>query len=223
MGIHLMPPLYELVMKGVPHTLDVQVANDIDDCYCLWAGFSSIWKLIGIGDDWAEIGYVLGDDSGYKWGAGLRFPGLTIPRQAQITKARLDLTAYENDTNDTVRAYITGNFEPDAASWSTLADYQARRGTVVGGADNAKRTIAQIDWNPIDHWVANTVYQSPDIKSIVQEIINQPLWAPGNHLALWVDDHDKRSSQSNFTRRVMWQQHGSPTQAAKLHIEWTEK
>ena len=131
----------------------------------------------------------------------MRFQGVTIPQGATITAAYFTLVAVSPWTGTTPKSRITGENVDNAAAWSTLADYQARRGTVVGGANNDHLTAAQVNWDDIPAWSAGTAYNSPSIVSIIQEIVNRPGWASGNALALWWDDHDNRSSQIDACNR----------------------
>uniref|UniRef100_A0A6M3JY80 Tail protein n=1 Tax=viral metagenome TaxID=1070528 RepID=A0A6M3JY80_9ZZZZ len=188
-----------------------QVGASTDDCYLQkidgsWAFYTNL----------AEItpGYTSATNL-YK-GGGMRFLNVTIPQGATINAANLIFTCYVAGSGTTVNTRITGNDVDDAATWSTLADFQARRGTVIGGANNNYITAAQVAWDAIGSWVLDTAYNSPEIKTVIQEIIDRVGWASGNDLALFWDDFDNRSS--SFRRAYAYD--GSTTKCPQLVITY---
>ncbi len=197
-------------------TLNMQVAASLDDTVVYFDG--SAWQITNTNTGhWA--GYY--SSSILKVGAGARFQNVTIPPGATITSAYLTLTSEANESGTTVKIYIIGDLEPDAAAFSTIADYQARRGTSVGGANNNKRTVACVAWDSIGSWTLDSEYNSPDISAVIQEIINQGGWASGNALVLFWDDHDARGTQSSDIRRVAYAYDYSATKCAKLMVTFT--
>lgn len=153
-------------------------------------------------------------------GSGIRFSNVNIPQGATITSAYLTFTSRLDTEGTTARTMIVGDKEPDAAAFSTLANYQARRGTDVGGANNNLRTTAEVYWDNIGPWTPGNQYTSPDISSIIQEIIDQPGWTSGNHLALFWDDHEGRSDAVNYAARDGYSYRGSNTECPQLHVEY---
>ncbi len=198
-------------------TIDVQVGASAGDIRVYWNG--SAWVTDGIAIALVATGYF--SNIAYKQGGGYRFLNVTVPNSATINSAYLTLTAVSNLSNDNVNSVIIGDDEDNAAVFSTLADYQARRGTDVGGADNTKRTTASVTWNAIDNWTANNEYQSPSIVSIVGEITTRAGWTSGNAMVLFWDDHQGLSTAVNNTYRDCYAYDGFTTKAAKLHIEYT--
>ena len=196
-------------------TLDYQVTASADDIGVYWNG--SAWATDGTGSAAQYVGYV---SSGVnKFGAGIRFTGVTIPAGATITSAYISIEAVGNYSLTTVNSYITGDKENNPATFSTLADYQARRGTVVGGANNNYNTV-QVAWNSIGSWTTDTWYNSPDISTIIQELVNAH--APTNEaIALFWDDHNGGSTATanTYRRSYTFEQTGHVS-GAKLHIEY---
>ena len=188
-------------------TLDLQVAADSDDCVVFWC---NNWLISLIG------GQVAGrwDTTHYKYGGGMRFTNVFIPKGATIISAYLTFLSALT-AGGVVNTVIIGQKTGNALTFSTLADYQARRGTIVGGANNNNITLASVSWNNIAGWAANVEYNSPELKTIIQEIVNQSDWA--NALVLFWDDHAGNSSYI----RSAYGYYNSPTKAAKLHIEYT--
>jgi hypothetical protein len=142
-------------------------------------------------------------------GSGLRFTNVDISQGAIIMSAYLTFTARLDTESSGTRTRIIGDKEPDAAAFGTLADYQSRRGTDVGGADNTKRTTSEVSWDNIEPWLPGNQYNSPDISSVIQEIVDQPGWTSGNHLALFWDDHEGRSDTVWYAARDGYSYRGS--------------
>ena len=153
----------------------------------------------------------------YRKGAGMYFPSVGVPTSSTITEAHMIITPKTASSGTTVNTRIIGNKIGNAAVWSTLANYQARRGTAVGGATNDNRTAANVSWDGIAADVVDTAKNTPDIASVVQEIVNLPAWAQNNNMAFWIDDHENRSSAS----RGSWSWDGSTSKCPQLSITYT--
>jgi hypothetical protein len=199
---------------GVNHTLDLDM-NSLNDVITIFND-STIWIKLG-GSVNRRFGYI--SAVLLKLGGGLKFNSVSIPIGAIITNSYLSIQSAGSYILDDVNARITGNKEVNPAIFSTLVDYQSRRGTVVGGPDDTKITTAQVDWDAVAHFSSGNWYNSPEIKTIIQEIVNQAGWAPGNSLALFLDDHDGRSTNINNAQRsyFVYPGYGYP----KLHVEFT--
>ncbi len=181
---------------GLAFPIDIDptfsVGASSDDCVGQWNG--SAWTMNDLTYAYQSAGYAA--PSGRKIGGGLRFLNVTIPKEATIDTAYLTIVCGLAKSGTIANSRITGEDVDNAATWSTLADYQARRGTVVDGANNDYITTAQVDWDDIPAWTEGISYDSPPIISIIQEIVNRVGWASGNALALWWDDHDGRSTEA---------------------------
>ena len=197
------------------NTVDLSIdANE--NCFNVYYGGSS-W-----GSDNGSIDVTAGYYSPHyqKSGSGMRFANANIPQGAVITSAYLTFTSRLDAEGTTTRTMVVGDKEADAAPFSTLADYQSRRGTDVGGIDNSLRTNAEMIWDNIGPWLPGNQYRSPDISSVVQEIVDQPDWTSGNHLALFWDDHEGRSDIVNYAARDGYSYRGSNTESPELHIKY---
>jgi hypothetical protein len=116
--------------------------------------------------------------AGDKQVIGLRF-AVPIPKGAQITKAYVEFSCDEtkNGTNP-VNLIIQGQLAANAPAFTTAS------------ADVTSRTPtkAQVKW-AVENWTTTgQKSQTPDIKMIIQEIIDQPGWASGNALVLVFSD-----------------------------------
>ncbi len=173
------------------------VGASSDDCRVRWTG--SAWTIL-LNATELNVGYF--SSSYWKYGGGMRFAEVIIPQGATIDTSYCTIVCGTPGSVTTVNSRITGEDVDNAATWSTLANYQARRGTVVGGSNNDYITDAQVDWDAIPAWTDEASYNSPSIVSIIQEIVNRGGWASGNALALFWDDHDDRSTHVSTALRI---------------------
>jgi type IV pilus assembly protein PilY1 len=132
------------------------------------------------------------DGSNYKYGGGMRFTVVTIPKNATIDNAKLTFIARSSDNGSICKTEISGEKIANALTFGTSADFDTRR--------NNSRTTAVVQWDSIGAWVAGSTYDSPDITSIIQEIVNQATWASGNALVLFWDDFANRSTGTDSVR-----------------------
>jgi len=116
---------------------------------------------------------------------GLHFRELPIPQGAKITSAVLEFTSNNTETSD-ANFNIYGELSPSAAAFTGAnAELSSR-----------PPTNATVNW-PIDEsWQFGETYQSEQISSILQEIVNQDDWCGDNSLALMLTGTGTRSAQS---------------------------
>jgi len=60
------------------------------------------------------------------------------------------------------------------------------------------KTAAQVDWDP-GAWVDGGWYEGPDLKAVIQEIVDRPGWVSGNALVLLLSDD---GSAKNVSRLI---------------------
>jgi len=116
---------------------------------------------------------------------GLRFADVDVPRGATINHAVVEMTPLNTDhadTNLSIRGQAIGH----------APTFEALNGNIGGRT----LTTTQVDWN-VESW-SNTKYEfpTPDIGSVVQEIVNRADWCGGNALALVFDGTGERSARS---------------------------
>ncbi len=193
-----------------------QVGAGTDDCIVYWLN-GAAWTIT-TGDAQHGAGYFNANVN--KMGGGIRWLNVTIPQGSPITAAFITLTSNAVQTATVVNTKIIGDDEDNAATFGTIANYQSRRGTSVGGANNNLRTTAEVLWDGIGAWALNTAYDSPEIKTVIQEIISRGGWSSGNALALFWDDHDVRGTQSAPRYRLSHSFNASPPDSAELTVTW---
>ncbi len=186
---------------GIVERLIRASADDID---VRWNG--AAWAANLTAEYWT-CGYWQGNNE-RKGGAG-KFLNIYVPPGATITHAYFKPTARSTDSLANVNTRLHGEQNINPATFTTIADYLART-----------RTDAVINWDDIAAWAAGTLYQSPDIKTIIEEIVALDGWASGNPIVIFWDDHDDRSAHINSTaRRARSWDHADRT-PPMLYIEW---
>ncbi|GAB62916.1 conserved hypothetical protein [Candidatus Jettenia caeni] len=142
---------------------------------------------------------------------GLRFHSVAIPPGSVITKAYLQFTVDEI-TSDAASLTIKGEASGDANPF--VIDN--------GNVSSRNKTAAHVIWNP-PAW--NTEGESgqdqktPDLTSIVQEIVNRSGWSENNAMAFIITGTGKRVAVSYECAR----KNESPEKAPKLHIKYEKK
>jgi titin len=138
---------------------------------------------------------------------GLRFINVDIPSQAMIKKATIQFTCDEKTTagctleiqgEDTDSSFVFNNQEKDISGRS--------------------RTRSAVGWRPV-RWTrpgqANAMECTPDLKSIVQEIISRPGWSPGSSLSFII-------TGLGIGQRTAVSFETSPLKAARLTVDYEE-
>ena len=126
-----------------------------------------------------------------KMGMGIRFPNVTIAKDTIIQSAVIAFTSYGSSAVNTVKGRFHGEKVADASEFTNIENYAGRA-----------RTTASVDWDAIEAFVSGNTYNSPELKTIIQEIVNQAGWVSGNDLVIFFDDADDRSSHVEACRRM---------------------
>ncbi len=132
---------------------------------------------------------------------GLRFKGLAVPKGATIAKAYIEFVA-DKASSGTASLIIHGEATDNAPTFLATSKNISSR----------KKTTSNVPWAP-GTWSASGVYQSNDVKTIVQEIINRTGWASGNSMAFIITGTGTRTAESF---------EGTPSgMAPLLHVEYS--
>ncbi|MCB0562428.1 MAG: hypothetical protein KDD09_25925, partial [Phaeodactylibacter sp.] len=145
----------------------------------------------------------LTDDSGVQT-VGMRFNGLNIPQGAAITGASIQFTVDETRNLDPCNLTLYGEAADNANAFSSSN----------GNISSRPRTSASVTWAP-PAWTpvgnAGPAQQTPDIASIVQEIVNRSGYTSASSIALLIDGTGRRTAESY---------NGSASQAPELCVEY---
>lgn len=134
-----------------------------------------------------------------------RFTSVAVPQGATITEATLELIV-STAASTTFDMTLLGEAEDDAAQYTDETD-----------ASGAMETSAQLTWTGSSGWEAAEVVQSPDIKTIIQEITDRELWLSGNALTLRLH-YDGGYIDESYVFKTY---DSSPSVAAKLTIKYS--
>ena len=176
-----------------------------DDSVEETTGFGFFLAGPGVVVSWPEN--IIDDDIAL----GLRFTGITVPQGATIGSAFIDLTVSTQQTN-TTNTTIVGQNVGDAAAIDAPSFLF---GGNFGSFDITSRTStsASVNWNGMPADSAGSVSTSPDIVTIVQEIIDRADWASGQDMFFRFEN----TSPSNAIRAFRVSE-TNPTDAPQLRI-----
>ncbi len=174
--------------------LQLSVPSNFDNGY--WAGewIEDPAGSVGIGKN------ALGGDVYAAW----RFTSVTIPQGETINTATITLTASETKVDSRVTLFYgidednTDDYYPDAAD--------------PGGRD---KTTANIAWNQSGETL-DQEYTSPDISTLIKEIVDRGGWSSGN--ALGIITADNGSSNDNILRYYSYD--GDSAKVAVLNVNY---
>jgi hypothetical protein len=187
-----------------------RVAASADDCRVLWSGTEwSIDLTVNI-----FVGY--GGSTSQSLGSGMKFLGLNLPRYSKILDSVITFTASEDRADLVVNTRLCAELTGTPSQFSTTANYQARRGTACGGADDTQHT-STIDWDGIAAWVLDTTYDTPSLNTPIQSVVTANAV---QDLVIFWDDHDERGTQSNTRRREAYSYNGIAAKAPLLTVNY---
>ena len=130
------------------------------------------------------------DPSNANTTAGLRFSGVQVPKGATITSATLVFTPDATPGSGTVTVNIDGEAADNAATYSTASSNISSRTLTSAGN--------RVSWS-VGTWTASTANANsttPDLKNIVQEIINRSGWQTGNAVNFIISNNGTTGTNS---------------------------
>jgi hypothetical protein len=134
---------------------------------------------------------------------GIRFLGVSIPRGSTIVNAYLQFWVDE-ETEEPASLAVQGQAIDNAPEFSTAR----------WNISSRSRTVAGVSWVP-PAWLtageAGLDERTPNLSSVIQEIVSRPGWVPGNSLAIIL---------TGTGHRVAVAYEENPAQAPLLHVEY---
>jgi len=147
-------------------TATFTIADDYDDCF--------VWDATGeeYTNEYVWCGTYTGYEPPYLMGV-FRFANVTIPQGVTVSGAYLRVQAYtagSGASEFTIQGENYDSVEPlnEGALWLF----------------ERSLTDAAVTWSVPSAWSEDSVYNSPDLKTVVQEIVDRPGWASGHALAI---------------------------------------
>lgn len=135
--------------------------------------------------------------------SGLRFTGVSIPKNAQIQSAYLEVYSTQGQWLSiglNIGAEATGS----SAAFSTSALPSARA-----------LTTARLTHSSNVNWSANTWYQFTGMQSVIQEVVNRSDWNSGNPLSLVI-----KGTVGTWGRKFVRSFEGNAAQAPRLVVTY---
>ncbi|MGB2923930.1 MAG: hypothetical protein WBB82_01370 [Limnothrix sp.] len=178
---------------GVIQEINVRVSSSSDDAEERADGDVSLGS--------SDLEFVF--DQGGDQLTGMRFSNLGIPQGATITNAYLQFQTDEVNTG-VANLTIRGEDVDDALTF----------GGNTGNISSRTTTSAFVDWAPAA-WdtkgEAGFDQRTPDISTIIQEIVNRPDWSSGGAISTIISGFGERTAES-FD--------GDASAAPLLHVEY---
>lgn len=122
---------------------------------------------------------------------GLRFTDVNLPQNAVITNAYLQFTVDEDDSDQApTNLLIEGENVANSIVFEELPNNISSR----------TRTTSQINWDNVPLWEtigeADLDQRTPDISSIIEEILSRPDWSQNNALSIIISGSGKRVAEA---------------------------
>ena len=145
----------------------------------------------------------LGSDGGEQI-VGIRF-NLPVPQGATINNAYIQFTVDEDKNDDPVNFTIKTELTDNASEFALTQNNLSDRPT----------TSNQVTWSSIPQWNNEgdngTDQQTPDLSSIIQEVVNRSGWSQGNAAVFLIEGQGTRTAISYDK---------DPSKASKLFIQF---
>ncbi len=139
---------------------------------------------------------------GTQYLTGLRFENLAIPKDAEITDARLQFVASAAAATPALISVAAENVS-DSAPFSTRKRNLSNRGKTSG-----------VLWDLSAPTSAQDRLESPDLSSIVSGIVSQAGWSAGNAISLLVENGGGSNGREVFAYE------DAPANAARLKVSY---
>ncbi len=140
---------------------------------------------------------------------GMRFQSVNIPQGAEIL--------YANVTMEVDVATWTGKFNVNVLGEDTNSApaFSASSGNLT----NREKTSSEVNWAISQQFTpVNTKYATPNIRDIIQEIVDRPGWSSGNNMAIFIGESN--SSNDLYDVREMESYDGESAAAPILYIKY---
>ncbi len=141
-------------------------------------------------DDDIDAGWEGAPDQQNILTAGMRFQNITIPAGATIDSAWCVVNSHEGKSVEEVaRITICGEASDNPGTYTEDSLISDR-----------PRTESAVLWEVAEEWVLWGFYRTPDLKEIIQEVIDREGWQSGNALALMFKGENQGPSEIDNAR-----------------------
>jgi len=135
----------------------------------------------------------------------IRFNNVVIPEESVIARAFVVFTSYSSlDSIDAnVKCYFANQDNPSAPSSKSDLD--------------SRPLTSSVDWTNLQEWVDNRVYTTPDLRDILQTVMDREGWESGNSVLFIMEDD---SSDTGSRREFSAIEFLSGAEKAELRLSW---
>lgn len=126
----------------------------------------------------------IGNAAGGAYSLYQRWPNVTIPRGSTISAAAV-----------TMRSESLASSTPHLVNISASAEDNAAAPTTYAGAIAKTPTTAVVAWNNLST-ASSQYYATPDLATVIQEIVNRSGWSSGNAILLMYRDNGSTSGNT---------------------------
>lgn len=147
---------------------------------------------------------MLGYFSGSGYYSYFRFTNVIIPKDATINECYIRFTANASGSGTTVSLNVYFDTAMDPAAYTS--------GAQVTGASLS----SAVGWGPVGSWTDGAQYDTPELKTILQVLINDAGWVSGNAIIAQV----RNNGGSSYRAPSMYNYSGGG-EKAELHVTWS--
>jgi hypothetical protein len=108
----------------------------------------------------------------FDWQSGMRFTSVPVPAGATIDSANITLRAANTIVTFNATSWAIEDVD-DAATFTNWADF------------NGRSRFGAVAWTPAA-WASGNDYTSPDLKTLVQQVVDRGGWASGQDMAFFL-------------------------------------
>jgi cysteine-rich repeat protein len=116
---------------------------------------------------------------------GLRFRDIDIPPNSKILESYIQFEAGASDSETTHLTFFGEDVDDSTEFTSSNGDISGRT-----------KTSASVTWSNIPSWTTNYHYKTPDLSSIIQEVVDRGGWVEGNSIAFLINGTGQRIAES---------------------------
>ncbi len=117
------------------------------------------------------------------------FKNISVPRNGTITSAILEL-GIANSGGGIINTKINAENTATPSAPTTAAQFNTKAGNL---------TTSEVLWNAVPHGSWGNIITSPNISTVIQELVNRSDWQSGNSMQIFVGDNNSETfANSNY-------------------------
>lgn len=156
----------------------------------------------------SESYIVVGEMNGYiSWDLGIRFPSVSILSGKTIISAFIRFTEFLSGSGSGTVCNANCYFN----------DIDNAIAPLNATAYHALAITSLLAWDSIEPWISGNQYDTPELKTILQEVIDRVGWSSGNAVQFLLKDNGSSINARRIPSSVLYL---SGAEKAELHIEW---